>query len=158
MVCRNGKGVREMKIKQMIAGASTAAVMMGLVAVPALAGAGKSALYDAPGNFTCATGAQPADGEVTFGFATVNANKHGMLEVEVSVKGATPNATYDVWVNQDPGACPLPAATAVGAVTTNTQGNGNAHVKVAAVDGASNYWVSVVGGGQVLRSMAVQTP
>jgi hypothetical protein len=33
-------------------------------------------------------------------------------------------------------------------------GNGNAHVEIMRVEGAANFWVSVVGGGQVLRSTA----
>lgn len=147
-----------MNIKKIMAGAVAGALLLGAVAGQVFAGAGKAPLYNAPANFTCPAGAQPVAGDPTYGFAVINAGKNGMLQVEVSLKGATPNETYDIWVNQDPGACPLAAPTAPGALTTNAQGNGNAHVQVAMVAGATNYWVSAVGGGQVLRSIAVQTP
>jgi len=127
-------------------------------------GAGKALLYERPGGdgdpdgFTCSEGAANPGGP-TFGFVVLNTNgKPGTdkdLIVQVSLKGATPNATYDIWINQDPGACPLLTPTAPGALTTNAQGNGNAHVQVPRGSGASNFWVSAVGGGQVLRSTAV---
>ena len=85
----------------------------------------------------------------------MNLNRSGDLIVQVSVKGGTPNEAYDIWVNQDPGACPLGAPTAPGALTTNDDGNGNAHVTLAPVAGATDFWISAVGGGQVLRSTSV---
>ena len=51
--------------------------------------------------------------------------------------------------------CPT---VATGTLTTNSQGNGNANVKVPAVSTATKYWVSADGGGQVLRSVAVESP
>lgn len=116
-------------------------------------GAGKAALYNNPA-FDCPNGATPSG--PTYGFAVMNTNNSGDLIVEVAVKGGTPSATYDIWVNQDPGACPLAAPTAPSALATNAQGNGNAHVKVARLAGANTFWVSAVGGGQVLRSTAAQ--
>lgn len=118
-------------------------------------GAGKAPLYDTAAGFTCADGATDTAGP-TFGFAVMNINRSGDLIVQASVKRGTANATYDIWVNQDPGACPLGAPQFAGALTTNRRGNGNAHVTIDPVDGAENYWVSVVGGGQVLRSQSVQ--
>jgi hypothetical protein len=116
-------------------------------------GAGKAQLYNSDG-YLCASGAADTTGP-TFGFVVLNTNGSGDLIVEVSLKGAAPNTSYDIWVNQDPGGCPLDTPTALSALTTNAQGNGNAHVKVARLAGAINFWVSAVGGGQVLRSTAV---
>ena len=70
------------------------------------------------------------------------------------LKGALKNATYDVWVNQDPGACPLTAATKVGAIHTNARGNGTANLRVTIVSGAKNFWVSATSGSTVLRTPA----
>lgn len=124
---------------------------------PAGSGAGKASLYDSEG-YTCLGGASETTGP-TYGFVILNTNASGDLIVQVALKGATANATYDIWVNQDPGACPLDFPTAPGALTTNDDGNGNAHVKIAryvdATNFATNFWVSAVGGGQVLRSTAV---
>jgi len=118
-------------------------------------GARKTAFYSDPA-YTCAAGAQPASGAQTFGFAVLRTTGHRTLEVTVALKGALPNATYDLWVNQDPGACPLGAPTKVGAVHTNALGNGNGHVRVALVSGATNFWVSATSGPSVLRTKAVQ--
>lgn len=133
-----------------------ALTMVGTV-VAAPQGAGKAPLFDST-PYTCAEGATDTTGP-TFGFVVLNTNSKPDTDkdliVQVSLKGATPNATYDIWVNQDPGACPLLTPTAPGALTTNVLGNGNAHVQVSRIPGATNFWVSAVGGGQVLRSTAV---
>ncbi len=117
--------------------------------------------------YTCPTGAQPVSGAPTFGFAILNTTGHGkhkagqgMLNVHVVLKGALPNATYDIWVNQDPGGppngCPLGVATKASAVHTNAKGNGTGHVKVTILSGAQRFWVSVTSpsGGSVLRTRA----
>jgi hypothetical protein len=116
-------------------------------------GARKVGFYDNPA-FTCATGAQPVAGATTFGFAILNTTGKRALIVNVVLKGALANATYDVWVNQDPGACPLAAATKVGAVRTNTHGNGTGHLKIGVVSGAQHFWVSATSGASVLRTRA----
>lgn len=144
-----------MNLKKFMTGALTGAILLGSTVLPVFAGAGKAPLYNAPSNYTCPTGAVPAPSDPIFGFAVINTNSSGNLEVEVSVKGGVPNTTYDLYVNQDPGGCPT---VATGTLTTNNKGNGNGHVQIAQVTGATNYWVSAVGGGQVLRSTAVQTP
>ena len=117
-------------------------------------GARKVAFFNAPSNFTCATGAQPVVGDTTYGFAILNTTGHQKLNVNVVLKGALPNATYDLWVNQYPGACPLSTATKVGAVHTNARGNGTGHVSVAIVSGAQDFWVSATSGASVLRTRA----
>ena len=117
---------------------------------PAGAGAGKALLYDS-NTFTCATGAT-AFSDGPYGFVVLNTNANGDLIIQVSLKGATPNATYDIWVNQDPGACPLPAPTAPDVLMTNRKGNGNVHLKIDRIDDATMFWISAVGGDQaVLR-------
>ena len=140
--------------RNLIAGAASAAILASLVGV-VFAGSGKAPLYNAPANFTCPAGAQPAANDPTFGFAVLNTTGNGQVIAEVSLKGATPDATYDIYVNQDPGGCPT---VATGTLTTNGQGNGNTNVKVPAVSGATVYWVSAVGGGQVLRSTVFASP
>ena len=116
-------------------------------------GARKSALFLDPA-YTCATGAQPIAHAATFGFAILNTTGHHMLNVNVVLKGAKPNATYDVWVNQDPGSCPLSAPTKAGAIHTNARGNGTGHLRVAIVTTATHFWVSAVNGTDALRTRA----
>ena len=65
----------------------------------------------------------------TYGFAVMNTNGNGDLIVEVSVKKACPNAKYVVGVWQDTCA-PDGSCTRL---TTNGQGNGNAHLKISAI-------------------------
>lgn len=113
----------------------------------------KAPLYDSSES-TCEGGAVDTSGP-TFGSVVLSTNASGDLSIEVKLKGATSQATYDIWVNQYPGACPLSSPTAPGVLTTNVKGDGKAHVEVARVAGATNFWVSAVGGGQVLRSTAV---
>lgn len=116
-------------------------------------GARKVGFFNDPA-YTCATGAAPAAGAGTFGFAILNTTGKKMLNVHVVLKGALPNATYDVWVNQDPGACPLAAPTKAGAVHTNALGNGTGHLRISVVSGAQHFWVSAVSGASVLRTRA----
>jgi hypothetical protein len=116
-------------------------------------GAVKGAFFLDP-TFACPTGAQPAAHAATFGFAILNTTGHHMLNVNVVLKGAKPNASYDVWVNQDPGSCPLAAPTKVGAIHTNARGNGTGHLRIAIVTTATHFWVSAVSGTDVLRTRA----
>jgi hypothetical protein len=105
--------------------------------------------------YTCADGAQPGPGAESFGFAMLNGTaSKGKLVVTVSLKGAAPDTDFDLWVNQDPGACPLAAPTRVAALHTNEEGNGTAQVKVKLVAGAKHFWVSAVSQVQVLRTPA----
>ncbi len=123
-------------------------------------GARKALLYDvtttSPG-YTCAAGAQPAPGAAHPGFVILNTTGRGYLEVTVVLRRAQPNATYSIWVNQYPGACPLTSATKPNAFTTNAQGNGAGHARVELVPGATAFWISAVstGNASILRSPAV---
>jgi signal peptidase len=79
----------------------------------------------------------------------------GNINATVQLIGATPNSSYDIWLNQDPGGCPLGAPTAPAAITTDGSGNGTGSASAVVVSGATKFWISAVGGGQVLRSVSV---
>ncbi|MBI4097808.1 MAG: hypothetical protein HY426_02105, partial [Candidatus Levybacteria bacterium] len=102
--------------------------------------------------FTCSGGAS----DTTTSKGTVTISKNGDLDISVTLTGALPNTSYDLWVNQDPGDCPLSSPTASGFITTDGSGNGtntlNDHPLVGT---ATKFWVSMVGGSDVLRSTAV---
>lgn len=116
-------------------------------------GARKGAFFLNPAS-TCPTGAQPVAHAATFGFAVLNTTGHHMLNVNVVLEGAKPNATYAVWVNQDPGSCSLTPPTKAGAIHTNARGNGTGHLRVAIVTTATHFWVSAVSGTDALRTRA----
>lgn len=105
-------------------------------------------------SFTCTAGATDTSNQK----GTVIFDRNGgSLDISVEVNGATPNTSYQLWVNQDPGACPLGAPTVSSFLTTDGSGNGSANLPGhAIVGGATNFWVSIVGGSDVLRSTSVQ--
>jgi len=143
-----------------LTGLAIAAILTISVAGSAAAGAGggaaKVGFYLDP-LYTCTDGAQPGPGAQRYGFAMLNTTAaQGKLVVTVSLKRAAPDTDFDIWVNQDPGACPLAAATKVAALHTNEQGNGTAQVKVTLVSGAKHFWVSAVSQVQVLRTPAAK--
>jgi len=121
---------------------------------PIGAGARKVMLYNSEG-FECDEGAVDTTGEV-YGFVILNTNSSGDLIIQVSLKGAPPDAEYDLWVNQDPGACPLEEPTVEAALLTNQVGNGKFHYAMPRLEGATRFWVTVQGGELVLRSTAVE--
>jgi signal peptidase len=82
----------------------------------------------------------------------------GNVKATVVLDNATPNSSYDIWINQDPGGCPLTTPTETGAILTDLSGDGTGDASAPLVGGATNFWVSAVGGGQVLRSTAVTLP
>lgn len=143
-----------MNIKNSIASGITIVGLLAVSALPAFASNQKAPLYGPVDPFVnCSTGGSPTDS--TFGFVNINP-QNGNLQIEVAVKNGTPNETYDIYVNQDPGGCPTtPIAQKL---ITNAKGNGNLHIDAAQIAGATNYWLSAVGetGGDVLRSPAVQ--
>ena len=109
-------------------------------------GAAKEPLFDTA-VFTCPTGAMPALAE--FGFVILNTHgpadatgKDSVVSVEVAIKDGIPNATYQIFLAQDPGNCPN--MVSVGTVTTNAQGNGNGHAEVSRFSTATNFWVAAV--------------
>jgi hypothetical protein len=84
-------------------------LLVGIVAVPALAQADKVPLN--------AIGSDTGGGFVIFN----NTSGPDNLQIEMSLKGAMPNVTYDVIVRVSG------VDTPVGSVTTNKQGNANFH-------------------------------
>jgi hypothetical protein len=108
-------------------------------------GAAKEPLF-ANAAFACPTGAFPA---LTFGFVVLNTHgpadatgKDSVVSAEVAIKNGIPNATYQIFLAQDPGNCPN--MISIGTVTTNAQGNGNGHAEVSRISTATNFWVAVV--------------
>jgi len=126
---------------------------VGIAALTALAvradvgsGSAKEPLFEDPTgtNFTCPSGATSTIGP--FGFVILNTHgpkyvtgEDSVVSAEVAVKGGIPNATYQIFLNQDPNGCPT---APTGTLTTNVQGNGNGHVEQQRVPGATHFWVS----------------
>jgi signal peptidase len=102
--------------------------------------------------YDCSKGA--ADNQLQRGIL-ISKQVDDQVILTVQVNGADPNKSYDLWVNQDLGACPLGSATQVDFLTTDTQGNGNATYETTAYPGASVLWISLSGGSEVLRSSTV---
>ncbi len=102
-------------------------------------GARKVGFYATTGATTCATApVAPSVGTKSFGFAILNTTGHGRVNVEVSLKGAAPNATYSVYLDQA-GSC-----SPVFTLHTNSRGNGNRHLNVAMVSGATQAWLTAI--------------
>ncbi|MGC8634012.1 MAG: hypothetical protein ACP5VP_05015 [Candidatus Limnocylindrales bacterium] len=103
-------------------------------------GARKVAFYATTGATPCAAApATPTAGTPSFGFAILNTTGHSGLNVSVSLKGAAPNATYAVAVQQSPGTCGTTFT-----VRTNARGNGNGHQHLALLSGATQAWVTAI--------------
>lgn len=113
----------------------------------------KTALLYNSDEYTCNNGATNLSAQqlrnVVF---TDNGNN---VDIKAELLGATPNSVYDLWVNEDPGSCPLNSPTLSNAITTDSSGNGIVNYSIAKFGGATKIWVSLVGGGQVLRSTSV---
>jgi len=95
------------------------------LADPPPQGAAKEPLFDNP-VFTCQTGAIPTLTE--FGFVILNTHgpadatgKDSVVSIEVAIKGGIPNATYQIFLAQDPGNCPN--MVSVGAVSIKKKRN-----------------------------------
>lgn len=103
--------------------------------------------------FTCATGA--TDTSTQKGTVTFDKNPT-TFDISISVTSASANTQYQLWVNQDPGACPLGAPTVPSFLTTDGDGNGSGTLSGhGIVGGAAHFWISLVGGSDVFRSTAV---
>ena len=117
-------------------------------------GARKTGFY-AAGLTTAAcatTGAAPAAGAKSFGFAVLKTTGHGKLNATVALKGAVPNATFTVSVNQH-GTCSAPFT-----IRTNSAGNGAGHQHLALVQGAQSFWVTATSGSATYVTRAVMVP
>lgn len=103
--------------------------------------------------FTCENGASITS--VSKGNVAIT--KTSSLQIEVELQNALPNTAYALWVNQNPGGCPQNSATQNAFITTDANGNGtNTLSGHTLVGGATRFWVSMVGGSDVLRSTAVE--
>ena len=113
-------------------------------------GARKVAFYASASTSACAAApVLPAAGARSYGFAIANTTGNQRLIVEVSLKGALPNATYSVAVQQAPGTCSAPFT-----IRTNGRGNGNGHAHLTLVAGAGQVWVTATSGSSVLVTPA----
>jgi hypothetical protein len=79
----------------------------------------------------------------TFGFAILDTPGNEMtLSGEVALKGAAPNATYEVTAGQEtPTFCP---GFLLGTITTNKEGNGNLHFTVPREPTATRFSVELI--------------
>ena len=102
--------------------------------------------------FTCPGGAS----DTSSNKGTVTISKDSSLDITVTLSGALTSTDYQLWVNQDPGSCPLSSPTVAVFITTDGSGNGtNTLSDHPLTPGATKFWVSLVGGTDVLRSTAV---
>src|SRR2546426_12673230 len=115
-------------------GGSTLTLPPAQVIDPPPQGAAKEPLFNTAA-FTCPTGAIPTPTTTTFGFVILNTRgpadafgKDSVVSAEVAIKDGIRNATYQVFLAQNPGNCPN--MVSVGTVTTNDQGNGNGHAEI----------------------------
>jgi hypothetical protein len=101
-------------------------------------GARKLRFYPATVTGTCAAAAaEPTIGVTTFGSATLATTGRNRLTITVALRGATPDTTYAVYVDQS-GAC----SASPRSITTNARGNGTGRARVALVSGATQLWVT----------------
>lgn len=122
-----------MKMKKTIIAGLAAAGLITATALPALADNGKGSLYVNPA-WSCANGATSTNTPVD-GFANINP-QGDKVGVEYALKGAQPNEKYYLYLSDQ--SCHFQF---VGSLTTNGQGNGNGHIAVPQIQGATNYWV-----------------
>lgn len=96
-------------------------------------------------NAGCAGYTGPAPGAQGFGFAVIVAPASRKLVVQVALKGAPANTTYDIRVIQVlPDASDCGSATVFdGTLTTDALGDGNANVHEAVLPGAHTVWVDL---------------
>ena len=101
-------------------------VVAGITAGVAAAGgggSGKFPLLGPDGNAFCDGSGVLSGQDLGFGFAVINAPSNGTVETTVSLKGLTPNTTYNVELIQGVADCHTIDAT----ITTNGTGNGTVH-------------------------------
>ncbi len=136
-------------LRKALATGAVAATIFACSTLPAMADSSTKPLYGPNDTFTsCATGGDPTPGR--FGHVRIQLSNTQVL-VKVVVRKGVANTTYDLWLNQNPGDCPT---TPTGSLKTDNKGNGWAWVLENRVPGATAFWVSATGGGQVLRSPA----
>lgn len=138
-------------------GVGVVAAISVSVAGAAPEGARKAPLYGpniVASGFSCSTGATPT--AATVGFVVLNTpGNDGVLTGEVSIKSGSPNTTYSIADEQDPGNCV--SIIQIASVTTNGQGNANVHFRIARLPSATRFWIGLEAGGfsQVYGSSSV---
>jgi hypothetical protein len=60
---------------------------------------------------------------------------------------------YDIWINQYPATRLL--SEPLGTVTTDAKGRGRTSVSVERIEGKTGFWISLTGGKDIFRSVAV---
>lgn len=131
-----------------VLGSATWDIMPSVTPIPS----GKIAGLYLSNPYTCPAGA--TDTTASFGTVTILV-ENNTVKVDVAITGADPGASYDIWINQDPGGCPLSSPSFPAGILTDGSGNGSGHFELAEVSGATNFWISAVDINQVLRSTAV---
>lgn len=127
-------------------------IPISITPTPSTAPEGKSSDLFVSNDYTCSTGA----GTIENSKGTVKITKGSSLKVEVTLDNALPDTDYQLWVNQNPGSCPLNAPTIAAFIHTDMNGDGSETLSNHPLtDGATKFWVSLVGGSDVLRSSAV---
>ena len=92
-------------------------------------------------------------GRFPVGFANIRSDANGPVAAEVSLKGAQPDTRYDFVLVQLPGGdCLPPTNTAIGSITTNGQGNGNAKLSATKRPGQTGAFLLAFGPQQILVS------
>lgn len=78
-----------------------------------------------------------------------------LITVDIKVEGLSLTTEYDLWINQDPGACPLAVPTYPDTILTDAGGDAVFQRMTPRVAGAVNAWISLTAGSEVYRSVAV---
>jgi hypothetical protein len=105
------------------------------------AGGGTTEIYGGDQTYysgMCAVGGNPGP---TVGSVTISADASNVY-VTATVSGLIPTTDYDIWVNQDPGGCPLGGPNG-GVLHTNLSGAGSASATIPRVGGATVAWISL---------------
>lgn len=113
-----------------------------------------SIIYDS-NPFTCPGGAGLLTTPVGTMVLTADAD---LVTVDIKVTDLSPTTEYDLWINQDPGACPLPTPTYPDTILTDASGDAVFQRMTPRVASATNAWISLTAGSEVYRSVAVPLP
>ena len=123
--------------------ASMAVPVLALASPAGASGATNQTLLDHSGG-ACSTGA--TSGTPTNSFAVINAHG-GNVSVEVSLKGLSPNTTYDVDLVQTPSGESCLQSPGETSLTTDGQGNGNAHWSEPILPGTTGAFAMLIAPG-----------
>jgi hypothetical protein len=96
--------------------------------------------------YTCAGGALKTV-EGPYGFVILNIDASDRLIVEFVLEGATANKDFKLYINQvdvNGTTCTIKSPNMVGELTTDHQGNGNAHFNLPHWVDADKFWVSAM--------------